>query len=303
MFLTYNPPMLEQYVREALRRANIRPSRARGQHFLIDDGVLSQVIRAAKLNGEEYVVEIGPGLGTLTTALAGRCHRLVAFELDDEIVRYLNGWVIPETRNVVIEDVAFNEYVFEPVLSEAEEAGRKLKVVTNLPYQISSAFLHTVVDYAERIDSVVVMLQREVAQRIVAGVGDPGYNSFSLYLQTFLETRWVCDVPAESFYPPPRVASAVVALRPLDASERPKPQDGEVYLKLVEGVFRHQRKQLLNALKLAMPHLGPEMVQAALENAGISLKARPQELGMDEYVRLADVIAEIREQGSGNREQ
>ena len=292
--------MLDQYVQDALRRANIRPSRARGQHFLTDDGVLSAVVRAARLTGEEYVVEIGPGLGTLTMALAARCHRVVAFELDEAIVRYLQGWVLPETRNVVVEDVAFNQYVFEPVLAEAEAAGRPLKVVTNLPYQISSAFLHTVVDYAERIDSVVVMLQREVAQRIVAGVGDPGYNSFSLYLQTFLATRWVCDVPASCFYPAPKVDSAVVALKPLDAKERPQPRDGGLYLKLVEGVFRHQRKQLLNALKLAMPHLGPEAVATALDNAGIRHQARPQELAMVDYVRLADALADLREQGPGD---
>ena len=287
----YNRRVLEDYVREGIRRAGIKPSRARGQHFLIDDEVLGRVVRAAQLTGEEYVVEIGPGLGQLTRALAGRCHRLVAFELDDDIVRYLKGWVLPDTRNVVLEDVAFNKYVFEPVIAEAQAAGRSLKIVTNLPYQISSAFLHTVVEYADSLALTVVMLQREVAQRVVAGVGDPGYNSFSLYLKTFLEANWVCDVPPESFYPVPKIASAVISLATLTPDRQPQPVNHELYLSLVEGVFMHQRKQLTNALRLAFPHLSAEQVGQALEAAEISAKARPQELSMADYVRLADVLA------------
>ncbi|GEM_PF-452376 len=287
---TYNPPMLADDVRRALRRAHIRPSRARGQHFLIDDGVMAATVQAARLSGEEYVVEIGPGLGTLTQALAGRCHRLVAYELDDDLVRYLQSWVLPHTRNVVLKDISFNKYVFEPVIAEAREAGRALKIVTNLPYQISSAFLHTVVGYADALELVVVMLQREVAQRVVARVGDPGYNSFSLYLQTYLATRWVCDVPSEAFHPAPKVASAVVSLTPLKADQQPRPRDRELYLRLVEGVFRHQRKQLQNALLLAMPHLGDQAAGKALAAAGIGATVRPQELSMADYVRLADAL-------------
>ena len=291
----YNPQMLADDVRQALRRAGIRPSRARGQHFLIDDAVLGRTVQAARLSGEEYVVEIGPGLGTLTQALAGRCHRLVAFELDDQLVRYLQSWVLPHTRNVVLKDISFNKYVFEPVIAEAREAGRPLKIVTNLPYQISSAFLHTVVDYAGDLELVVVMLQREVAQRVVAQVGDAGYNSFSLYLQTDLSTRWVCDVPPEAFHPAPKVAGAVVSLTPLASDQQPQPRDRELYLGLVEGVFRHQRKQLRNALLLAMPHLGDSGARQALEAAGISVSARPQELSMVDYVRLADALCPDRQ--------
>lgn len=296
---TYNPAMLADDVRKALKRAGIRPSRARGQHFLIDDAVLGRTVQAARLSGEEYVVEIGPGLGTLTQALAGRCHRLIAFELDDELVRYLQSWVLPHTRNVVLQDISFNKYVFEPVIAEARAAGRPLKIVTNLPYQISSAFLHTVMDYAADLELVVVMLQREVAQRVVAKVGNPGYNSFSLYLQTYLGTRWVCDVPSEAFYPAPKVASAVVSLTPLAGAEQPQPRDRELYLSLVESVFRHQRKQLQNALLLAMPHLGSEAVIQAIKVAGISATARPQELSMADYVRLADALGPKQQPNGG----
>lgn len=270
--------------------ARLHPSRARGQHFLVDDGVLARVITAAALTGDEAVIEIGPGLGTLTRSLAARCWRVFAFELDGALVRYLHRHVLPETYNVVLEDVAFNKYALERVIAAAVEAGRPLKVVTNLPYQISSAFLHSVVDYAPALTLVVVMLQRELARRVVAQGGEEGFGSFSIYLQTFLSVRWVCGVPRSAFLPPPRVDSAVLALRPLKPEEQPQPVNRERFFKLVEGVFRHRRKQVSNALQLAFPHLGAEERRAALEAAALDPTARPADLSLRDYVRLADAL-------------
>ncbi len=294
--------MLEGYVREALRKAHIRPSRARGQHFLIDDNVLAQIITAAALTGEECVVEIGPGLGTLTRSLAARCWRVYAFELDENIVKYLRQWVLPETRNVILDDVAFNKYVLERVIAEAQAAGRPLCIVTNLPYQISSAFLHTVVDYRQDIARTVVMLQREVAQRIAARPGSAGYSSFSLYLQTFLAVRPVCSAAPSAFLPPPQVGSAVVRLDPLTPEQQPQPVESARYFTLVEGVFRHRRKQMSNALRLVFSHLKQDEANAALEQAGLSPEARPEDLGMDDYVRLADVISALLGKGEEREE-
>ncbi|MCC7476840.1 ribosomal RNA small subunit methyltransferase A [bacterium] len=283
--------MLEAYIHTALERARIRPSKARGQHFLIDDGVLAQIVRAAQLDSADAVLEIGPGLGSLTQSLAARCWRVYAFELDDAIVKYLRGWVLPETRNVVLDDIAFNKYALERVIAEVKAEGRRLKIVTNLPYQISSAFLHTVVEYSADIDLTVVMLQREVALRACAGVGDPGYNSFSLYLQTWLKPRWVCDVPRGAFYPEPQVESAVITLTPLKPQEQPQPRDRRLYDKMVKGIFRRRRKTILNALQLTYGHLSSEQALAALRSAGIDPQKRPQDLGMAEYVKLADALA------------
>jgi 16S rRNA (adenine1518-N6/adenine1519-N6)-dimethyltransferase len=282
--------MLADYVEQALKRAGLRPSRGRGQHFLIDDAVLAEAIAAARLDGSEWVIEIGPGLGQLTHALSPRCKRLTAYELDDKLARYLNAWVLPELDNVELQDVAFNKYVFEPVLAQAQAAGCPVKFVTNLPYQISSQFLHTVVEYAGSLSLVVVMLQREVAQRVTAKAGGPGYGSLSLYMQTFLAAQWVCDVPRSAFFPEPRVDSAVITLKPLAAAEQPQPRDRELYLKLIEGVFRHRRKRIANSLILAMPHLGSENIANALSAAGTDAGARPQELTMADYVKLADAL-------------
>jgi 16S rRNA (adenine1518-N6/adenine1519-N6)-dimethyltransferase len=285
------PDVLEQYVREALSRSGLTPSRARGQHFLIDDGVLATVIRAAELDGSEIVLEIGPGLGTLTRSLAARCFRLHAYELDATLIRYLQGWVLPETRNVVLHDSAFHVYALEKLIAEAREAGRPLKVVTNLPYQISAAFLHGIVEHYADVALTVVMLQREVAQRVTAHASEPNFSSFSLYIQTFLETRWVCDVPADAFLPEPRVESAVIRLSPLPPERQPQPRDRELYFKLVEGAFRKRRKQLANAIQAAMPHLPMERIREALATAGLALNVRAQDVEMAAWVRLADALA------------
>jgi 16S rRNA (adenine1518-N6/adenine1519-N6)-dimethyltransferase len=288
--------VLEAYVREALIKSRVRPSRARGQHFLVDDSTLAAILRAARLEPTDAVLEIGPGIGSLTMSLAARCWRLYAFELDDLLVKYLTGYVLPETRNVLLEDIAFNKYALERVIAAVkEEEAQKgqahpLKIVTNLPYQISSAFLHTVVDYRDSIALTVVMLQREVAKRIIAGPGDSAYSSFSLYMQTYLSAQWVCDVPAGSFYPPPKVESAVLSLRPLDPEKQPQPKSSELYAKLVRGVFKRRRKTIANALRETFGHLSVEQVAQALEQAGIAEKARPQELGMAQYVKLADAL-------------
>jgi 16S rRNA (adenine1518-N6/adenine1519-N6)-dimethyltransferase len=312
--------VLEHYVRQAMQRARIVPSRARGQHFLVSDEVLSAILRAGQLDGSELVVEVGPGLGTLTQSLAARAWRVAAYELDDTLVRYLRNWVLPEAPNIELHETAFNKYAYENLLTaygvpfESPDAhllvGAELappenatlheggasstptvKIITNLPYQISSAFLHFAVDYVDTYERIVVMLQREVAQRVIARTGDKGYNSFSLYLQTYLEGRWVYDVPAESFYPPPRVESAVLHLRPLRPEEQPQPRDRELYLRLIQGVFKRRRKQLVNAAQQAFGHLTPEQVEAALSAAGISPSSRAGELGMAEFVKLADALS------------
>lgn len=282
--------MLEQQVHEALERAHIRPSRARGQHFLTSDSVLASIIRAAALDGSELVVEIGPGLGTLTQSLAARAAAVHAFELDERICAYLRRQVLPAAPNVVVHDVAFNKYVFEPVIEQAKAEGRALKIVTNLPYQISSAFLHTVAEYRSDIALTVVMLQKEVAARLVAQPGAPGYGSFSLYMQGLLEIAWVCDVPRDCFYPEPKVDSAVVSLRAREGADGQMGVDPERFEKLVMAVFRRRRKQMLNALLGAQPHLGQPAALAVLAAAGINPSARPEDLTRADFLRLCAAL-------------
>ena len=254
--------------------------------------MLATVVGAAQLKGHEYVVEVGAGLGTLTEALARRCYRLHTFELDERLVRYLEGWVLPDARNVVLHDIAFNKYKLEEIISEAQHAGRPLIIVTNLPYQVSAMFLHAVVKYTPPLALTVVMLQREVAQRITATVGQASYSSFSIYVQSLLQTRWICDVPAHAFYPEPKVKSAVVTLAPKPVEEHLVPRDYQLFFTLVERVFKHRRKMIKRALVLAFPALSLEQSVSLLAAANIIPEQRPQQLSPADYLRLAQVLTE-----------
>jgi 16S rRNA (adenine1518-N6/adenine1519-N6)-dimethyltransferase len=213
-------------------------------------------------------------------------------------------WVVPEHNNIVVHDQAFNKYVFEPVIAEAKAEDRPLKIITNLPYQISSQFLQTVAEYAGDIELVVVMLQREVAQRVIAKPGLANFGSFSVYMQTFVDVRWVIDVPPASFMPPPRVNSAVLALTPLATELRHLPSNPQRYFKLVRGVFKHRRKTIANALQLTFSHLNADTAAAALQSADVDPQLRPQNLGQDDYVRLAESIEQmIKAEGQGPKDE
>ncbi len=282
--------MLEHFVQQAMTRARIRPDKSKGQNFLVSDNVLAKLITASALDGSEYVIEVGPGLGTLSSSIASRCEKLFAYEIDEKLVRYLRNWVVPEFPNITLEDVAFNGFQLMLIAEKAEADGRPLKIITNLPYQISGAFIHSLVDYSERIERTVVILQREMAQRLVAQPSDTNFSSFSLYVQSFLDINWICEVPPSSFYPPPKVKSAVIRLTPKDPAKLPKPVDRGLYFKLVEGVFRNRRKQISNSLKMVFPWLSGEASQEALKQADIDSASRPQDMSMAEYIRLSDVL-------------
>jgi len=276
-----------------MRRARVRPDKKRGQNFLTDDNVLAAIIRAADLQPGDHVLEIGPGLGTLTRSLAARCARVYAFEIDDKLVSYLSQWVLPEVHNIDLRDVAFNKYMLEQVLETVESAKADLKIVTNLPYQISAAFLHTLVEYRSRIERAVVMLQREVGLRIVAKAGDEEYSSFSLYLQAHLDALWIADVPRSAFMPAPKVQSAVLRLKPGGIEGDTDPQVFARYLELVERVFKHRRKQLSNAVRLAYSHLTQEQVDALLAESGVDGTLRPQDVSGAQFMAIAAAMVEF----------
>lgn len=287
-------------MQEALRRAKIRPDRKRGQNFLTDDNVLAAIIRAADLEPTDHVLEIGPGLGTLTRSLAARCAWVYAFEIDDKLVKYLTQWVLPEVHNIDLRDQAFNKYMLEQVLESVDKAGVQLKIVTNLPYQISAAFLHTVVEYRNRIERAVVMLQREVALRVIASAGDEEYSSFSLFLQAHLDTRWIADVPRSAFTPAPKVQSAVLRLKPGGIQAGADPQVFVAYLDLVERTFKHRRKQLSNAVRLAYSHLTQEQVDALLESANVDGTLRPQDVTGEQFMAIAAGMVEFSRKDSAD---
>lgn len=270
-------------LRALLDRHGVRPAKGIGQHFLVDRAALAAIVDAAELSEHDDVLEIGPGPGVLTAALADRARSVTAVELDERMVAVLRDTVGGRQNVRVVRGDALEVDLF--TLGERPPT----RIVANLPYQITSPLLIRFLSDARRPPRTVVLVQEEVARRIVAQPGHGKERGFlSIFVQAFAEPSIVRRVPARSFRPPPKVDSAVVALRARAVPAfAPLPQ--ERFFALVSDAFRHRRKQLRGALGFEAG-VDPARAEAALRTAGIEPSRRPEELSLDEWIALARAI-------------
>jgi len=270
-------------LRDVLRRHGVRAATSLGQRFLVDRAVLAAIVDAAELSPSDDVLEIGPGPGVLTAALAARVRSVTAVEVDPRMIALL-GETLADHKNVqVIQADALK-------VDLLGIAGRPVsRIVANLPYQITTPLLERFLVDDRRPALVVVLVQQEVARRMVATAHDARERGYlSVFTQSFAEPRIVRRVPARAFRPAPRVDSAVVALRtrPRPAFE---PLAQEPFLRLVSDAFRHRRKQVRSALGHEAG-LDRERATAVLAAAGIAPDRRPETLSLDEWIGLAQAI-------------
>jgi 16S rRNA (adenine1518-N6/adenine1519-N6)-dimethyltransferase len=243
-----------------------------GQHFLTDDSVLDAIVRAIDPQPGEPLVEIGPGLGALTNPLVERCRQLTVVELDRDLAARLRK----RTELTVVEaDVLTVDF---PAL--ATSAGSKLRVVGNLPYNISSPILFHLLDAAEHIADQHFMLQKEVVDRMAAGPGSKTYGRLSVMLQWRYEIDALFDVPPEAFDPPPRVDSAVVRMLPLAT---PPGVDRALLGELVTAAFSQRRKLLRHSL-------GRWLEARGSPSGDFDLQRRAEEVPVADYLALAAAI-------------
>jgi len=249
------------------------PRKRFGQNFLIDDGVISGIVSAIAPRRSDNLVEIGPGLGALTGPLLDRLDRLHVIEIDRDLIARMRGRHPPERLAIHEGDVL--EFDFA-------ELGDNLRVVGNLPYNISTPLLFRFAAFADRIRDVHVMLQREVVERMVAAPGDSEFSRLSVMLQYRFDMEKLLDVPADSFEPAPKVESAVVRLTPLNPLPHPA-RNESMFAEVVARAFAQRRKTLRNTLK--------GMVSSErLAGLGIDAGARAQELSVADFVRIADAV-------------
>ena len=270
-------------LQSVLHRHGIRAATSLGQHFLVEPAALRAIVDAAELTDRDDVLEVGPGPGVLTGALADRARSVTAVELDERMVGLLRD-TLGERANVrVVQADALKVDLFS--LGERPPT----RIVANLPYQITTPLLERFLADPRRPPLVVVLVQEEVARRMSAPAANAraprerGY--LSVFVESFAEARIVRRVPARAFRPPPRVSSAVVALR---TRARPgfAPLEQTAFLRFVSDVFRHRRKQLRSALG---HEAGVERDRAerALAAAGIAPTRRPEEITLAQWVALA----------------
>lgn len=273
-------------VRNLLRRFGIRPDKRLGQNFLIDRRSLEKVIKAANLLGEETVLEVGAGVGSLTRLLASRSKEVLAIELDERLIPPLR-FVLQDAANVQIIQADILKLHLPELLGSPQYI-----VVANIPYYISSALIRKLLEGPIPANRIVLTIQREVAERILAPVGK--YGLLTLSVNIFGVPRISGIIPAKAFYPAPKVESAILVIdihqSPIIPAELIQP-----LFKVAKAGFGQKRKQLRNSLSSGLGY-EPKWVEEILHQVGIDPKQRPQELSIKEWASLAEGFAAANDQ-------
>ncbi|MCE7791815.1 16S rRNA (adenine(1518)-N(6)/adenine(1519)-N(6))-dimethyltransferase RsmA [Salipaludibacillus sp. CUR1] len=273
--------------KEILEKYGFSFKKSLGQNFLIDPNILNNIVKAADLTGESGVIEIGPGIGALTEQSAKTAERVLAFEIDQRLIPILKETLAPYPQvKVVNEDVLKADLHKE--IGQFFSEGQDVAVVANLPYYVTTPILMKLLEEKLPVRVIVVMLQKEVAERIAAEPGSKSYGSLSIAAQYYAEAETVFTVPKTVFVPQPNVDSAILRL-----TRRTKPpvdvSDETFFFKLVQAAFVQRRKTLLNNLsKFLKDELDKHTVQAALESLDIEPKRRAESLSIKEFASLAN---------------
>lgn len=275
------------YVTKVMRDWEFATKKSLGQNFLIDQNIVNRIVQAADLGEESWVLEIGPGLGALTNSLAEQGAQVVAMEIDGELVSILRE-TLANPRITIVEGDAL-QLDWGEVLAQAGWRGQKLHLAANLPYYLTTPLIMKALECGLPFTSLVVMVQREVALRMLAEPGSKDYGVLSLAVQYHAEGSMVLKVPRTVFIPAPAVDSAVVKLTP-----RP-PQvtaPREELFAVIRAAFQQRRKTLRNALKVLAEEwgLGVEQLAEALHNCGLEPTVRGERLSLEQYSTLTEEL-------------
>jgi len=271
-------------IKKELAQYGVTPRKKWGQHFLVDRNILNKVIRTARVEKEDVVLEVGPGLGEMTLALARQVEKVIAVEIDPKLVAILNK-KMKDYPNVEVVKGDILKVDFRQFL---KREGHPIKVVANLPYQISTPLLFRFIESKEAFSTFTLMLQKEVAERMVAPPGRKEYGPLSIFIQIFLDVSIRFFIKPSAFFPPPKVESAVVHMV---WKEKPmiETNDEEWFKRVVRACFGYRRKTLVNALKHSELFL-PEPVELKMEAIGIDPRRRPETLTIQEFRGLAEAL-------------
>ncbi len=278
---------------QTIRKYDFRFQKRFGQNFLIDDHVIRKILSAADISGEDIVVEIGPGIGTLTQYLAEAAGQVFAVEIDDKLIPIL-GETLADYKNVTIvnQDILKCDIVqmIREKTGKAEDEPVSFKIVANLPYYITTPIIMSLLEGGIPAESITVMIQKEVADRMDAQPGSKAYGALSLAVQYYAETYLAANVPPNCFMPRPAVGSAVIRLT--KRKQAPVEVKDPVYMfRLIRAAFNQRRKTLVNALKND-PELSVsrEKTEKALEMLQQSLTVRGETFSLEQFARLSDIL-------------
>lgn len=273
---------------EIIQKYNFAFQKKFGQNFLIDTHVLEKIISAAGVTKEDMVLEIGPGIGTMTQYLAEHAKRVVAVEIDSNLIPILEETLADYDNITVINDDILKVDI--NALAQEYNGGRPIKVVANLPYYITTPIIMGLFESNVPIDNITVMVQKEVADRMQVGPGSKDYGALSLAVQYYAEPYIVANVPPNCFIPRPGVGSAVIRLTrhqepPVDV------KDAKLMFRLIRASFNQRRKTLLNGLANS-PELSfsKEQITSAIEKMGLPVSVRGETLTLEQFAHLSNLL-------------
>lgn len=272
---------------EILQKYNFNFQKKFGQNFLIDTNILEKIIDSAEITKDDCVLEIGPGIGTMTQYLAERAGEVVAVEIDKNLIPILSD-TLSSYDNVTI----INEDILKVdinKLCEEKNGGKPIKVVANLPYYITTPIIMGLFESHVPLKSITVMVQKEVADRMQVGPGTKDYGALSLAVQFYAKPEVVCQVPPTCFIPKPGVGSAVIRLTRYEESPV-QVQDENKMFTIIRAAFNQRRKTLVNALGNAGINVTKDAVAQAIDEMNLSPTIRGEALTLEQFARLADLL-------------
>ena len=263
-----------------------------GQNFLIDEHVLGKIIRSAEITEDDFVVEIGPGIGTLTQYLAASAREVAAIEIDDALIPILEDTLSAYDNVTVIHEDVLKVDLCK--LAEEKNGGKPIKVVANLPYYITTPIIMGLFENHVPVESITIMVPKEVADRMKTGPGSKDYGALSLAVQYYAKPELVANVPPNCFMPRPRVGSAVIRLT-RHAKVPVQAEDEKLMFQMIRASFNQRRKTLVNGLGNAPElHIPKEMTTEVLDEMGLSASVRGEALTLEQFAELSNRILEKR---------
>lgn len=273
-----------------LQKYNFTFQKKFGQNFLIDTHVLDKIIDSAEITKDDLVLEIGPGIGTMTQYLAYRARQVIAVEIDKALIPILEDTLSAYDNVMIINDDVLKVDIAG--LAETYNQGKPIKVVANLPYYITTPIIMGLFESHVPVESITVMVQKEVADRMQVGPGTKDYGALSLAVQYYADPYIVANVPPNCFMPRPKVGSAVIRLT--RHQEPPvKVKDEKLMFKIIRASFNQRRKTLANGLNNSPEiHLPKELITASIEELGRGSSIRGEALTLQEFAALSDIISD-----------
>lgn len=275
-----------------MRINNIKANKRFGQNFLIDDNILENIVKSAEITNNDLVIEIGPGLGNLTEYLLEKAAYVILVEIDNNMINILNDRFKNNNNYILLNDDILKvnvDEIIENIENKLNRKFEKIKVVANLPYYITTPIIFKLLQNENRINEITVMVQKEVAERIVAKNKTKDYGILTLMVNYLGTSDIKLIVPNNSFIPAPNVTSAVIKIT---KNKRFTVKDEELLFKLIHSSFAQRRKKIINSLESTkFLNMSRPELEKLFNECNISLNARAEELELQDYIKIVDIIA------------